>query len=116
MVAVAVGDQNGRDTGPTKFGMKIQDLLGPRTVRLASIDHYHVVVRIADEVDLGTSGMHGPEGALVFLDVSAINMFSDAHRGTPDPRINTPAQSRQESVPENACGRANSPRVHVFDV
>ena len=62
-----------------QLGIIVQDLPRPGTVRLSGIDHHHVLTRVADEVNLGASGVHRPEGARVLQNVSAVDVFGDLH-------------------------------------
>ena len=79
VVVVAVGYQDGRNLGAAQFGVIVHDLTGPGAVGLAGVDDDHLAVGVAHEVYLGASGVHGPKGLGVFVDVGAVYVLGNPH-------------------------------------
>ena len=79
MIAVPVGDQDGRYPGATQFGVIVEDLLRPGTIRFARVDQNHMVRRVADEIYLRAPRVHRSKGGRVLFDVGAVDVGCDLH-------------------------------------
>ena len=80
VVAVAVGNQDGRHPGPAQLLIVVQYLAGPGAIRLPGVHQDHVVGRVADKVNLCAAGVHCAKGALVFPYMGTVNMLGNLHR------------------------------------
>ena len=80
VVAVAVGDQDGGDARLPQLSVIIHDLLGPRAVWFARVHHHHMVVGVANEIDVCSAWVHGPETARVLFNMGGVDVLGDLHR------------------------------------